>query len=96
MSKRIKFLSLAQMVIRRCQNQNRGGPSSLKTTQFTKLMNKLKKCGYNKEQRVEILVAALKGYKRCENAERKSVWLINRFVWMGARTRRLKDVVQGQ
>ena len=70
-----------------------GGPRTLKTKHLSRLMYKLKRSGYDQDQRMEILVAGLRGYRKMERDEIEGIRPINRFGWMGSRTRRLKKLV---
>ena len=92
LSTKVKISSLAQMVIRRCANNIGGGPKTLKQKHLTKLMMRMKKSGYEEHQRLEVLLAGLRGFKKMESDERNGVRPINRPSWVGARSRRLKKL----
>ena len=81
------------MVIRRSQNQVGGGPRTLRTNPISKLMNKMRISGYNQEQRLEVLLAGMKGFRKMEKDEADGLTPINRFGRMGSRTRRLRRLV---
>ena len=91
--RKVKMASLAQMVIKRCTNQVGRSSKGLKTKHLSKLMFKMKKSGYSKEQRLEVLVSGLRGYERMVRDQQEGRRPINRTGWMGQRKRRLQKLV---
>ena len=53
----------------------------------------MKKSGHNQNQRMEVLISGLRGYKRMERDVESGKRPINRPEWMGVRGRRLKRLI---
>ena len=86
--RKVKIASLSQMVIRRCSNQVGGGEKNMKTKHLSKLMYKMKKSGYSQEERMQVLVTGMRGFRRMETDQKAG----KRPEWMGERGRRLKKL----
>ena len=91
--KKVKLASLSEMVIKRCTNQVGRNSRDLKNKHLARLIFKMKKSGYSKEQKLEMLLSGLCGYQRMVEDEENGVRPVNRPGWMGQRTRRLKKLV---
>ena len=80
--KKVKLASLSQMVIKRCTHQVGRNSRDLKNKHVSRLMFKMKKSGYSKEQRLEVLLSGLRGYQGMVEDEENGVRPVNRPGWM--------------
>ena len=80
--KKVKVTSLTQMVLRRCTNQVGRLSRELKTPHLSKLMYKMKVSGYCEKQRVKVLLAGLRCYRRMVRDEIEGKRPVNRPEWV--------------
>ena len=89
---RIKVTTLTQEVIRRMRNTSRSVGKSRRAEILSNFMKKMKKSGYCRKTRRNVLLAGLKGYFRMVKEEDAGGRKVNRPRWEGASSRRLKKL----
>ena len=75
---KMKMKSLTQEVIRMMRNTSVSIREEKRPVLMSRMSYKLKKSGYNKEERKEIILAGLKGFRKLEELERRGIRSVNR------------------